>query len=70
MRMHCRPGIVKGLAEVGLQKQRALLLLAEMSSKENLLDPIYAKKTLQMAEKFPEFVCRFISQRKLNDDPG
>lgn len=63
------PGIIKGLAEVGLKKQRALLLLAEMSSENNLLDPIYAEKTLEMAEQYPEFVIGFISQRKLNDDP-
>ncbi len=62
-------GIIKGLAEVGLQKQNGLLLVAEMSSEENLLDPIYAEKTLEMAEQFPDFVMGFISQHKLNDDP-
>ncbi|MHB1948143.1 MAG: orotidine-5'-phosphate decarboxylase [Gammaproteobacteria bacterium] len=63
------PGIIKGLAEEGMKKQRALLLLAEMSSENNLLDPIYAERTLQMAEQFPEFVIGFISQRKLSNDP-
>lgn len=62
------PGIIQGLSKVGLPKQRALLMLAEMSSANNLLDPIYAQKTLEMAEQFPEFVIGFISQRKLNDD--
>lgn len=63
------PGIIQGLAEAGLKKQRGLLLLAEMSSANNLLTPDYATKTLQMAEQFPEFVFGFISQRKLSDDP-
>jgi len=60
------PGIIQGLAEEGLKRERALLLLAEMSSQNNLLDPIYAEKTLEMAEQFPEFVIGFIAQRKLN----
>lgn len=64
------PGIIQGLAEVGVKLQRGLLLLAEMSSADNLLTPEYAKKTLQMAEKNREFVIGFISQRKLSDDPS
>ncbi|HEX2548378.1 MAG TPA: orotidine-5'-phosphate decarboxylase [Gammaproteobacteria bacterium] len=63
------PGIISGLSEVGLVKNRGLLLLASMSSKDNLLDPIYAEKTLRMAEQFPEFVMGFIAQKKLSDDP-
>lgn len=63
------PGIIEGLAAVGLKKQRGLLMLAEMSSADNLLDSIYAQKTLQMAEKYPDFVMGFISQHKLNEDP-
>lgn len=62
------PGIIQGLAEVGLKKQRGLLLLAEMSSEGNLLDPIYAQKTFEMAEQFPEFVMGFIAQRKLSSN--
>src|SRR5581483_11251716 len=33
------------------------------------LDATYAKKTLKMAEQFPEFVMGFIAQHRLNDDP-
>lgn len=62
------PGLIQGLSEVGLPKERGLLLLAEMSSKGNLLDPIYAEKTFEMAEQFPEFVIGFISQRKLSEN--
>lgn len=63
------PGIISGLAEVGLKKQRGLLLLAEMSSQDNLFTKEYTQKTLQMAEQFPEFVIGFISQKKLSLDP-
>jgi uridine monophosphate synthetase len=63
------PGIIQGLAEAGLKQQRGLLLLAEMSSANNLLTPEYAEKTLAMAKQFEEFVIGFISQRKLSDDP-
>lgn len=62
-------GIVSGLAEAGLKKSRGLLLLAEMSSAQNLFDAAYVKKTIAMAEQFPEFVMGFIAQHKLADRP-
>jgi uridine monophosphate synthetase len=62
------PGIIEGLRDVGFSKQRALLLLAEMSSKDNLLDASYANKTLKMAELFPDFVIGFIAQHKITSD--
>lgn len=63
------PGIIQGLAEVGEKMQRGLLLLAEMSSANNLLSADYAEKTLQMAQPFEKFVMGFISQRKLSANP-
>lgn len=63
------PGIIQGLSEIGLKQQRGLLLLAEMSSANNLLTKDYAEKTLVMAKQFPEFVMGFISQHKLTDGP-
>ncbi len=63
------PGIISGLAEVGLPKQRGLLLLAEMSSAGNLITSDYVQKTLRMAEQFPEFVLGFIAQKKISADP-
>lgn len=59
-------GIVKGLAEVGMKKQRGLLLLAEMSSENNLFSKDYIEKTIHMAEAFPEYVIGFIAQRRLS----
>jgi uridine monophosphate synthetase len=62
-------GLIAGLAEVGLKKQRGLLLLAQMSSANNLLTPEYTEKTLSIAKQFPEFVMGFISQNKLSPEP-
>jgi len=63
------PGIIQGLADVGLKKQRALLLLAEMSSTDNLIDSVYTQKTLQMAEHYSNFVVGFIAKQKLSAAP-
>lgn len=63
------PGIVKGLAEVGRKKNRGLLLIAEMSSADNLFDPAYIQSTLEIAETHADFVIGFITQHSLSDDP-
>lgn len=49
---------------------RALLLLAQMSSADNLMDDAYAAKCLQNARKRPDFVMGFIAQSCLNSAPG
>ncbi len=63
------PGIIQGLRDVGLTKQRGLLLLAEMSSENNLINEEYTQKTIAMAQQFPDFVIGFISQTKLSPEP-
>lgn len=63
-------GVITGLMEVGLPKQKSLLLVAEMSSKGNLISEDYTQKTVQMAKKYSQFVIGFICQSKLSDDPS
>lgn len=63
------PGIVAGLAEVGLQKERGLLLLAEMSSAGNFMDAQYQQNTLDIARANDDFVIGFITQHALSSEP-
>ena len=64
------PGVISGLRGVGVENSRGLLLLAQMSSAENLFTPEYTQKTLELAEKFADFVIGFVAQKKLDENPG
>lgn len=63
------PGIIDGLKEVGLPLERACLLLAQMSSKHNLLQDAYVTATLEMAKQHKDFIIGFIALQRLLDTP-
>ena len=42
------------------------LLVAEMSSKNNLIDEKYTTKTIDIANKYRNSICGFISQSKIS----
>jgi uridine monophosphate synthetase len=63
------PGIIDALRSVS-SDNNSLLLIAEMSTKDNLFTPDYTKRVVEMAESNTDFVIGFISQHKLSEDPG
>ncbi len=49
---------------------RALLLLAQMSSEDNLLTPKYTQTCVEMARQHKDFVIGFVAQQSLNTADG
>lgn len=49
---------------------RGLLLLAQMSSEDNLFTPPYTNRCVELARQHPDFVMGFIAQQSLNSAPG
>ncbi|OGH59500.1 MAG: orotidine 5'-phosphate decarboxylase [Candidatus Magasanikbacteria bacterium RIFCSPHIGHO2_01_FULL_33_34] len=69
---HCiaGPGTIEGLKINGMHKGRGLLLIAQMSSKDNLTTKEYTQNTIELAKNNQDFVIGFISMKKLDDNPG
>lgn len=64
------PGVIEALKEVADGKGQGLLLIAQMSSKDNLLDQDHARKAVAMAESHKDFVIGFIAQERLTENPA
>lgn len=68
------PGILKGLRDgsQSIGMPRGALLLAEMSTEQNLASGTYTLESIKMADSYRDFVAGFICQRRYNNsnDPN
>ena len=58
------PGIIESLQSVA-RPDTGLLMIAQLSSKGNLLSPELAKTVVSWADQHPDFVIGFIAQQRL-----
>jgi len=63
----CVEGLKQACDEV---TNKSCLLIAQLSSKGNLIDDNYIKETVKIAEDNKDFVIGFISQKRVCNDPA
>lgn len=62
-------GVVQGLKDIGNPKNKACLMIAQMSSSGNLASGDYTVATVKMAEQNSDFVIGFISTSCVSENP-
>ncbi len=63
------PETIKALAEAAPNNECGLLLVAQLSSRNNMIDDTYTQRVVEMANLYDDFVVGFIAQEALNDNP-
>jgi len=63
------PGVIEGLQQEEILQDRALLLIAQMSSKGNFMTSEYTNQVVQLAIEYQDFVIGFISQQQVSEHP-
>ena len=69
---HVLPGksVIDGLKSVATTKENGLVLLAQMSTKNNFFNPTYTDEVVKLGLAHKEFVMGFICQEKICDYQG
>lgn len=64
------PGVIEALKEGAEDRERGIVLVAQMSSEKNLITDAYSQAAVQMAKYYKECVMGYICQERLDDSPG
>lgn len=64
------PGIIEGLQQGVQNRDRGLLLLAQMSSQGNLFTSAYTQAVVDAANTYENYVIGFICMEKISNHPG
>lgn len=64
------PGVIKGIQQAAVGKERALFLLTHLSCAGNLIDAHYTQEAAQLAQQYKDFVIGTISQERCVFDSG
>lgn len=61
---------ITALLQAAAQRERALLLIAQLSCADNMITNEYTQQVVAMAREFPNFVIGLIAQESVTDDPS